>query len=124
MLTETKTRPETQTFTFVAGVKYRVRKIETFTFTVYRVDGQWLEPSGTRPLDMERAFQRQQLPCVRVSTTHVTLSRNGTRSTLVTSETRGNYADVCEYTENVGERHAVSYRDRSGIRHTIHLSDE
>lgn len=112
MLIETRNRPTVQTFRTVRGLKYRVRKVETFHFTAYRVDAQWVEPRSTRE---ENAFIRQGLACVHIATTHETLSRDGTRSLLITRDIRGDYADVCEYLDAIACVGTVSHRDRSGL---------
>lgn len=120
MLVETRKRPETQTFRTVRGVSYRVRKIETFRFSVYRQDGQWVEPRSARE---ETSFVRLGLPCICVSTTHETLSRSGSRSTFCIREVYGEYDYVSEYLDTVACVGCVSFRNRSGMRAELHLTE-
>lgn len=120
MLVATRRKPEMQTFRTIRGTQFRVRKVETFTFTVFRSGGEWVEPRSQRE---ENHFVRLQLPCVTVYTTHETLSRNGMRSTLVIRDVRGDYADVAEYLDTVATVATVSHRDGSGMLAELHLTD-
>ncbi len=110
------------TFHVRNGLTYRVRKIRTYAFALYRVDGQWVQADGRNAFRTVASYQRQQLPCVMVATTSTTLVRNGSHSYLTVTTVRGDYADVCEYLgELVSVSGSVSLRDGTGIMLTTHI---